>query len=151
MTTSVHLPCPACGAVNRVPESRLADQPVCGSCKQRLFNGHPFELTSANFDAQINRGEVPVVVDFWAAWCGPCRTMAPHFERASAEMEPRMRFAKLDTESAQEIAARYGIRSIPTLIVFKQGREIARQSGAMDSRSLVEWLKPMAGVAAASV
>ena len=139
--------CPACGAVNRVPESRLGDDPVCGSCKQRLFAGHPFELTSANFDAQVTRGDVPIVVDFWAAWCGPCRTMAPHFERASAELEPRMRFAKLDTESAQDIAGRYGIRSIPTLIVFKGGREIARQSGARDSRALVEWLKPLANQA----
>jgi thioredoxin 2 len=143
MTDSLHLPCPGCGAINRVPKARLTDSPVCGSCKQHLFNGHPIELTSANFDTQINRSEVPVVVDFWAAWCGPCRTMAPHFERASAELEPHMRFAKLDTEGAQDIAGRYGIRSIPTLIVFKGGREIARQSGARDASSLVEWLKPL--------
>jgi thioredoxin 2 len=150
MDASVHLPCPACNTVNRVPECRLADGPVCGSCKQPLFSGHPVELTSASFDAQIKRSGIPVVVDFWAAWCGPCRTMAPHFERASAELEPRMRFAKLDTESAQEIAGRYAIRSIPTLIVFRDRREIARQSGARDARALVEWLKPMASATHAS-
>jgi thioredoxin 2 len=150
MDRSLHIPCPACNSVNRVPESRIGDGPVCGNCKQRLFNGQPIALTPASFDIQLKRSEIPVVVDFWADWCGPCRTMAPHFSRAAAELEPRMRFAKLDTESAQEIAGRYGIRSIPTMIVFQAGREIARQSGAMDARTLVEWLRPMAGSASAS-
>jgi thioredoxin 2 len=128
-----------------VPEPRLGDGAICGSCKQRLFAAHPIELTMANFDAQIGKSDIPVVVDFWAPWCSPCLSMAPHFAKAAAELEPRMRLAKLDTESAQDIAGRYGIRSIPTMIVFQGGREIARRSGAMDTRAIVEWLKPMAG------
>jgi thioredoxin 2 len=145
----VHVPCPACNTVNRLPESRLSEGPVCGNCRKPLFDGHPIELTGANFDAQIKRSDIPVVVDFWAAWCGPCRSMAPHFARAATELEPRIRFAKLDTESAQDIAGRYGIRSIPTLIVFQRGAEMARRSGASDSRALVDWLRPMAGAATA--
>ena len=127
MDHPVHVPCPSCNTVNRLPESRLTEGPVCGNCKKPLFNSHPIELTGANFDAQIRRSDIPVVVDFWAEWCGPCRSMAPHFARAAEELEPRIRFAKLDTESAQEIAGRYGIRSIPTMIVFQRGAEIARR------------------------
>lgn len=147
MTTSLHIVCPHCDTTNRVPEERLAQAPVCGNCKKALFDGHPAELTSANFDAHVNRSDLPVVVDFWADWCGPCKMMAPQFVRAAQQMEPRLRFAKLDTEAAQDIAARYNIRSIPSLLVFHHGKEIARQAGAVDAGALVKWLTPHAASA----
>lgn len=141
MTESIHVVCPHCEAVNRIPAERLDRQPRCGKCKDPLFTGHPIELSDQSFAKQIRRSDLPVVVDFWAAWCGPCKMMAPHFKTVAAQMEPRARFAKLDTEHAQRTAAQYNIRSIPTVAVFRNGREIARQSGAMDARTLSNWIQ----------
>lgn len=141
MDKSVHVVCPHCSTVNRVSQQRLADRGKCGSCKAPLFDHHPVALSETSFDRHVGRSGIPVVVDFWAAWCGPCLAMAPHFERAAGELEPRVRLAKLDTEAAPGIAARYGIRSIPTLIVFRDGVEAARHSGALDLPHLLHWVR----------
>lgn len=146
MSGSVHVVCPRCGTTNRLPQARLADRPACGKCKQPLFDGRPLALTESDFDRHVGKSDIPLVVDFWAEWCAPCKMMAPQFERAAKELEPAVRLAKLDTEAAQGIAARYGIRSIPTMIAFKGGREIARQSGAMDAASIVRWVRGTVGV-----
>ena len=140
MNSNLHVVCPHCGATNRMPAERLADGGSCGGCKRPLFDAHPVELNEVDFERHLAGNDIPVVVDFWAPWCGPCRSMAPQFERAAAELEPRVRLAKLNTDEARSIAARYDIRSIPTLIAFRGGREVARQSGAMDARSLVRWV-----------
>lgn len=140
----MHIVCPHCDSTNRVPAERLHDEPRCGRCKNALLPDAPIELSSANFDRHVGT-ELPVVVDFWAAWCGPCKMMAPQFERAAAELAPTVRLAKLDTEAAQDIAARYGVRSIPTLIAFRNGRELARQAGAMDAGSIVAWIRGAVG------
>jgi thioredoxin 2 len=136
------LACARCLTANRVPASRLGDEPKCGKCGAPLADGRPVALDGRSFQAFVEKTDLPVVVDFWAAWCGPCRAMAPQFERAAAELKTRARFAKLDTEQAQELAGRYGIRSIPTMIVFRGGRETARVSGAMDAGSIARWLEP---------
>ena len=137
--------CPSCGTLNRVPPERLAEGPSCGKCKAALLDGKPVPVSEASFDAAVLRTELPVVVDFWADWCGPCHAMAPGFERAAAELKPRVRFAKLDTEAAPGIAARYGIRGIPTLILFQAGKEAARVSGAMDARAIQDWVSQALG------
>ena len=137
--------CPNCATLNRVPPERLAEGPKCGKCKAALLDGKPVPVSEASFDAAVLRTELPVVVDFWADWCGPCHAMAPGFERAAAELKPRVRFAKLDTEAAPGIAARYGIRGIPTLILFQAGKEAARISGAMDARAIQSWVSQALG------
>lgn len=141
MTDTLHLVCPACNAINRLPADRLGQQPVCGHCRKPLFNGHPLPLNTDTFARHLGRNDIPVLVDFWAPWCGPCKMMAPWFEQAAHRLEPHFRLAKVDTEAEPTLGAQYGIRSIPTLVLFKGGKEIARQSGAMGVEDIVRWAR----------
>ena len=141
MSESLHVVCPDCSSTNNIPVDRLADNPGCGKCKQRLFKSHPLDLDSSNFHKHIADNQIPVVVDFWASWCGPCKMMAPVFEQAASRLEPNLRLAKVNTETEQGLALQFNIRSIPTTIIFKNGTEVARQSGTMDLSGLINWVK----------
>jgi thioredoxin 2 len=136
-----HIVCPTCGAINRLPAARPARVAKCGSCHQPLFSGKPAAADASAFERHISRNDIPVVVDFWAPWCGPCRVMAPALEQAAGDLEPDYRILKVDTEEAPALAARYNIRSIPTLMLLAGGRPVARTAGAMDAHQIVSWVR----------
>jgi thioredoxin 2 len=141
MSTPIHIVCGHCDSVVRVPSDRLDAEPRCPKCHEELIGDQPLELNTASFDKHLARNDLPLLVDFWAPWCGPCRMMAPHYEEAARHFGRQARFAKLNSDEAPQVSARFGIRGIPTLILFNQGREVARQTGAMDGRTLTQWIE----------
>ena len=141
MSNEIHVVCPACAAINRLPAERLPQGPVCGRCKTPLLPGQPVEVNQAAFEKMLSSDTLPMLVDFWASWCGPCKMMAPAFAQAASQLSPQVRLVKVNTEQEQALAARYGISSIPTMVLFQGGREKARTSGAMPAESIVAWAR----------
>ena len=145
MSEALHIVCPHCDAVNRIPADKLDARPKCGKCHQPLFTGAPLALDTARFQRHLERNDIPLLVDFWAEWCGPCKMMAPVFEQAAGQLEPRVRLVKVDTDREQALASSLGIRGIPTLILFRGGREVARTSGATNLQGLLAWVRQHLG------
>jgi thioredoxin 2 len=146
MTDTLIVACPSCNTLNRAPRDKLASGGgKCGQCKSPLFSGHPLPLDATSFDSHAVKSDIPLLVDFWAPWCGPCKAMAPHFEKAAGRLEPTVRLAKINTDDEQALAGQFGIRGIPTLILFKHGREIGRQSGMMDAAGIESWVSRTLG------
>jgi len=140
MSEFTHIVCPHCNGTNRIPSSKTPEEAKCGRCKKSIFDTKPIELTSENISQHLEKNDIPVIIDFWAPWCGPCKTMGPNFEQASRNFKAKVRFAKVNTEAQQSLGAHFNIRSIPTLILFKGGKEVDRVSGALDANALIQWI-----------